>query len=95
MNDVAARFGIQPNQLSGWRRLAKMAGWSCRADGEVHEAVFAPLVASDVEVPAPGADTRAAGGGIRVVVGDVVLHLDADTSAGRIAEIVRALGEPS
>jgi hypothetical protein len=24
-----------------------------------------------------------------------VLHLDADTSAGRIAEIVRALAEPS
>jgi transposase len=95
VNDVAARFGIQPNQLSGWRRLAKDGALVLPADGEVHEAAFAPLVVCDVEVPAPGAGTRAAGGGIRVVVGDVVLHLDADTSAGRIAEIVRALGEPS
>lgn len=95
VNDVAARFGIQPNQLSGWRRLAKDGALVLPADGEVHEAVFAPLMVCDVEVPAPGADTRAAGGGIRVVVGDVVLHLDADTSAMRIAEIVSALGEPS
>ena len=36
--------------------------------------------------------TLRAGGGIRIAIGDVVLHLDADTSAGRIAEIVRALG---
>jgi transposase len=92
VNDVAARFGIQPNQLSGWRRLAKDGALVLPADGEVHEAVFAPLVVCDVEVPAP---TRAAGGEVRIVVGDVALHLDAETSAGRIAEILRALAEPS
>jgi len=61
-------------------------------DGDVPKAVFAPLVVYDAKAPATDADNRPAGGGIRITVGNVVLHLDADTSAGRIAEIVRALG---
>jgi transposase len=93
VNDVAARFGIRPNQLSGWRRLAKDGALVLPVeDGDVPKAVFAPLVVCDAKAPAPDADNRPAGGGIRIAVGDVVLHLDADTSAGRIAEIVRALG---
>ena len=64
-------------------------------NGDFHEAVFAPLVVCDAKAPAPDANNRPAGGGIRIAVGDVVLHLDADTSAGRIAEIVRAIGAPS
>jgi len=96
VNDVASRFGIKPNQLSGWRRLAKDGALVLPAeDGDVHEAVFAPLVTWDAETPTLEPDTRPAEGGIRIVVGDVVLHLDADTSAGRIAGIVRALGSPS
>ena len=96
VNDVAVRFGIRPNQLSGWRRLAKDGALVLPAeDGDVPEAVFAPLLMCDAKAPAPDADNRPAGGGIRITVGDVVLHLDADTSAGRIAEIVRALGTPS
>ncbi len=96
VKDVAARFGIQPNQLSGWRRLAKDGALVLPAeDGDVHGAIFAPLVVCNAEAPAPDPDNRPAGGGIRIVVGDVVLHLDADTPAGRIAEIVRALGAPS
>lgn len=95
VGDVASRFGIQPNQLSGWRRLAKDGALILPSDGDDHEAVFAPLVVCDAEAPAPDVGGRAGGSGIRIVVGDVVLHLDADTSAGRIAEIVRALGAPS
>jgi transposase len=96
VNDVAARFGIRPNQLSGWRRLAKDGALVLPVeDGDVPEAVFASLVVRDAEAPAPDAGNRLAGGEIRIAVGDVVLHLDADTSAGRVAEIVRALGAPS
>lgn len=95
VNDVAARFGIQPNQLSGWRRLAKDGALVLPAEnGDFHEAVFAPLVVCDAKAPAPDADNRPAEGEIRIAFGDVVLHLDADTSAGRIAEIVRAIGAP-
>ncbi|WP_438363144.1 transposase [Nioella halotolerans] len=39
VNDVPARFGIQPSQLTGWRRLAKDGALLLPADGEVHEAV--------------------------------------------------------
>ena len=96
VNDVAVRFGIRPNQLSGWRRLAKDGALVLPVeDGDVPGAVFAPLVVCDAKAPTPDADNRPAGRGIRIVVGDVVLHLDADTPAGRIAEIVRALGAPS
>lgn len=96
VNDVAARFGIRPNQLSGWRRLAKDGALVLPAEyGGGHEAVFAPLLVCDAKAPASGSDNPPSGGGIRIAIGDVVLHLDADTSAGRIAEIVRALGVQS
>jgi len=55
------------------------------------EAVFAPLVLCDADEPAPDADGSASGRDVRIAVGDVAIHLAADTPAGRIAEIVRAL----
>ena len=97
VNAVAVRFGVQPNQLSAWRRLAKDGALVLPAadDDDVQEPIFAPLVVCDAELAAPKADDRQAGGEVRIAVGDVVLHLDAGTSAGRIAEIVRALGAAS
>ncbi len=56
------------------------------------DAMFAPLVVCDAEESPPDADGRAAGCDVRIAVGDVAIHLAADTPAGRIAEIVRALG---
>ena len=45
VNEVAGRFGIQANQLSSWRRLAKDGDLVLpAADADGHEAVFAPLV---------------------------------------------------
>jgi transposase len=96
VNDVAARFGIQPNQLSGWRFLAKNGALVLPTeDDDAHEAVFAPLVVCDPELPGPDAADLKSACEMRIIIGDVVLHLDADTPAGRIAEIVRALGKPS
>ncbi len=93
VNDVATRFGIQPNQLSAWRRMAKDGKLVLPADeGAGDEAVFAPLVVCDAGSPAPEAESSAVGRDIRLAVGEVVIQLDADTPAGRIAEIVRALG---
>ena len=44
VNAVARRYGIRPNQLSAWRRLAKQEQLVFPA-AEIGEPVFAPLVA--------------------------------------------------
>jgi transposase len=96
VNAVAVRFGLQPNQLSAWRRLAKDGALVLpAAEDDAQEPVFAPLVVCDAEPAAPEADEAQTGGEVRIAVGDIVLHLDAGTPAGRIAEIVRALGAAS
>jgi len=94
VNGVAARFDVQPNQLSAWRRLAKDGALVLPApDVEEGGPVFAPLVLRDAEGPAsPDAGNDPAGSDLLITVCDVVLHLAAGTPAIRIAEIVRALG---
>jgi transposase len=96
VNAVAARYGIRPNQLSAWRRMAKDGDLVLPAnerDGD--EAVFAPLVVCDAERSEPEAYGGATGRDVRIAVGEVVIQLEADTPAVRIAEIVRALGVPA
>ena len=100
VNEVAARFGIQPNQLSAWRRMAKDGDLVLPADErDGDETVFAPLVLCDAEPLSAEVDGSAAdkpvAGEVRISVGDVALHLDANTPVVRIAEIVRALEAPA
>jgi len=96
VNAVAARFGVQPNQLSAWRRLAKDGELVLPADESGgDEAVFAPLVLCAAEPSAADDIDPRAEGEIRITIGNVELHLDAATPAVRIAEIVRALGAAS
>ncbi len=90
VNDVARKYDIRPNHLSGWRRLAK--------DGELvlpapeADTDFAPLVMFDVESPSLADDMGSASTAIEIVAGSVSVRLDGATPAVRIAEIVRALG---
>ncbi|MGM0662523.1 MAG: IS66-like element accessory protein TnpA [Pseudomonadota bacterium] len=90
VNDVARKYDLRPNHLSGWRRMAK--------DGELvlpaaeDNADFAPLVLFDVESPPPAEDTGAASSAIEIVAGSVSVRLDGATPAARIGDIVRALG---
>ena len=52
---MAARFGIQPNQLSSWRRMAKDGALVLPVDErDGDEAMLAPLVVCDAEAPASG-----------------------------------------
>lgn len=88
VGSVARRYGIQPNQLSAWRRLAKTGKLVLPAlRGNVAEPIFAPLVVQD-EVP-PVAPSAAPP--IRLLSGSVVVELAGDTPAVRIAEIAHAL----
>lgn len=90
VNDVARKYDLRPNHLSTWRRMAK--------DGDLvlpapeNETDFAPLVVFDVEPTPAIANTAAALPGIEIMAGAVAVRLDGATPAGRIAEIVRALG---
>jgi len=45
-----------------------------------------------LDFPTPEAGNSAEGRNFRIAVGEVVIRLDADKPAVRIAEIVRALG---
>ena len=95
VNAVADRYGVQPNQLSAWRRLAKQ-GKLVLPSAATDEPVFAPLVVCD-PAPAPFSCDRSSADEeqIRIVIGEVRLELAADTTAVRVAEIVRALGAAS
>ncbi|OED47426.1 transposase [Rhodobacteraceae bacterium (ex Bugula neritina AB1)] len=88
---VAARYGVLPNQLSAWRRLAKQGKLVLPA-AELGEPVFAPLVVCDVPEVQPEPDMAASAEVIRIVSGEVRIELAPGTPAIRIAEIVHALG---
>jgi transposase len=96
VKEVALRFGVQPNQLSAWRRLAKDGDLVLPAlEDDEREAVFAPLVVCDATPPVHDVEASRAPAEIRIGVGEVVIYLDASTPVGRITEIARALREPS
>lgn len=89
VNDVARRYGLLPNHLSAWRRMAKDGKLVLPAPEEGTD--FAPLVVFDVE-PSPLPDVPpSATAVIEMVAGAVTLRLDGTTPAVRIAEIARAL----
>ena len=85
VSGVARRYGLNANQLSGWRRLAR--------DGRL----VLPAVETDVEcapllVRSESCCTPGSGGGrLEVVLDKVTVRLDAGTSAVRLAEILSAL----
>ena len=85
---VARRYDMRANHLSEWRRMAREGKLVLPAVAD--EPNFAALVVrEDVEAapdPAPPLD---------LICGGVNVRLDANTSAARIAEIVRALNTPS
>lgn len=85
---VARRYDMRANHLSEWRRMAREGKLVLPAVTE--DPSFAALVVREevdaVPEPAPPLD---------LICGSVHVRLDANTSAARIAEIVRALNAPS
>lgn len=90
VNDVARKYELRPNHLSAWRRMARDGGLVLPAP-EV-ETDFAPLVVFDVEPTRPVDDAGLALSAIEIVAGALVVRLDGNTPAARIAEIAQALG---
>ena len=85
VNDVARRHGVQPQQVTAWRRLARQGKLAIPADDEVD---FATLM---VEAPEAAIERTVT---VEIEADSVVIRLQADTPAERIGAIVRALRAP-
>ena len=88
--DVARRHGLTPQQLTGWRRLAREGKLVLPADETAM--TFAPVVVEGeapgtAETPVPDADR----GIIEVETSGMVLRVPTNTPPGRLAELVSAL----
>jgi transposase len=83
---------LRASRLSEWRRLAKDGKLVLPAAEGSHG--FASLVLCDEGPEAPSSEPRSTKDvpSIEIAVGDIMIRLDAGTSAARIAEIVRAVG---
>ncbi len=86
---VARRYDMRANHLSEWRRMAREGKLVLPAVPE--EPSFAALVVRDDVETAP----EPAPPPLDLICGSVHVRLVANTSAARIAEIVRALNAPS
>lgn len=92
VSDVARRHGMTPQQLTGWRRLARDGRLVLPADDAA--VTFAPVVVEGkapgtAEAPVPEADR----GIIEVETGGMVLRVPTNTLPRRLAELVSALCE--
>ncbi|MGZ3310399.1 MAG: transposase [Xanthobacteraceae bacterium] len=79
--EVAERYGVKPQQLTTWRRLARQGQIALVAD-EAADFV-------EIEVSEPIASCKAPP--IEILIGRVSVRLGAEAPAARIAEIVTAI----
>jgi transposase len=87
VNAVARQYGMRPNHLSEWRRMAREGKLVLpNLDG----VSFVPVAIEEPAITLPDVP-EAEIGVIDVLKGDVTIRLAADTSAVRVAEIVAAL----
>ena len=88
VSEVAQRHGLKANHVSSWRTLARNGKLVLPAPEDPVEfatLMVAPVV-EDVTVVEPVMSARP-----EVMVGSVIIRLEPDASAGRIASVVRAL----
>ena len=87
VNAVARQYGMRPNHLSEWRRMAREGKLVLpNLDG----ISFVPVATEEPAATLPDVP-EAVIGVIDVLKGDVTIRVTADTPAVRIAEIAAAL----
>lgn len=90
VNQVAQRYGLRPNHLSGWRSLARDGKLVLPAAEVSPGSVDCQFAAIELET-----NPRHSGedGFLEVVCGQVTLRIPTATKSCRIAEIVSALAD--
>ena len=85
---VAKRYELTPTTLSDWRRMARMGKLVLpNLDG----VDFVPVQIEEMNSPVSVPSTAINSGTLDVIKGDVIVRLDANTAADRIAQIAAAL----
>ncbi|WP_138468044.1 transposase [Poseidonocella sp. HB161398] len=85
VNEVAARHGLQANQVSAWRRMAREGKLVLPAPEDAVE--FVSLMVAPAMPPEASSGT----GSVEISVGAVTVRLEPGASPERIAAVVRAL----
>ncbi len=82
VSDVARKYGMCAQQLTTWRRAARVGRLALVAEDA------AEFVAIELSEPLTSSRSSAK---IEIAVGRIVLRLEGDTASTRVAEIVSAL----
>ena len=93
VNEVARRYGMRPNHLSAWRRLAREGKLVLHAPSTGPElAMLAVEAAPKPERAGDKAPARAVEAErIEICAGSIIVRVAGTTDAGRVAEIAAAL----
>ena len=87
--DVARRYGIAPQQLTAWRRLARQGKLALPVDEDAGQ-TFAALMIDD-EGEAPRAPVSEGAAPVEIEMDGIIVRLAGDAPATRVAEIAAAL----
>jgi transposase len=85
VNEVAGRYGLQPNRLSSWRTMARQGKLVLPAPEDAME--FAAMV---VEPPAAETPTKEVSRP-EIIVGPVTIRLEEGASTARVVAVARVL----
>lgn len=85
VNEVAGRYGVQPNHLSSWRTMARQGKLVLPAPEDAME--FAAMV---VETPAAEPPAKEVSRP-EIIVGPVTIRLEEGASTARVVAVARAL----
>ncbi len=82
---VARRYGLRPQQVYAWRRLARDGGLALPSEGALG---FVPVIAAENE-PTPSA--AAPSGIVEIEIAGTVIRVPAGMDWGRLRDVLRAV----